>query len=104
MNRDDVLRLAEELREAVETYPQMSEDEPGGYCSKQDYLLDSAAIALRQMCAELDSIESAVRAHEREECARVCESLTASCFDPAYNESYLWCAAAIRARGNNEPA
>jgi len=99
MNRDDVLRLAEELREAVETYPQMSEDEPGGYCSKQDYLLDSAAIALRQMCAELECIESAVRADEREECARVCEETTFAWTEHTYNSGCMDCAAAIRARG-----
>ncbi len=38
--------LIQRLRAAVQTYPQMSEDEPGGYMTEFDRLLDEAAAAL----------------------------------------------------------
>lgn len=38
--------LIKRLRAAVQTYPQMSEDEPGGYMTEFDQLLDEAANAL----------------------------------------------------------
>lgn len=42
-------KLAAELQSAVKTYPQMSEDEPGGYCTAEDQLMDEAAAELRRL-------------------------------------------------------
>ena len=44
-----------------------------------------------------------VAAHEREACAKVCEEL-AKGFNEEADNSRLWCAAAIRARGENGTA
>lgn len=44
--------LADQLQSAVQTYPQMSEDEPGGYCNQVDELMDCAAAELRRLDAE----------------------------------------------------
>ena len=43
--------LAAQLQSAVQTYPQMSEDEPGGYCTAEDQLMDAAAAELRRLAA-----------------------------------------------------
>ena len=45
------LRLADDLQSAVQTYPQMSEDEPGGYFRQEDALMDDAAAELRRLLA-----------------------------------------------------
>ena len=45
----DALRLADWLQNAVATYPQMSEDEPGGYCQEVDQVMDQAAAELRRL-------------------------------------------------------
>ena len=52
----DALRLADWLQNAVATYPQMSEDEPGGYCQEVDQVMDQAAAELRRLHNE--SVES----------------------------------------------
>jgi hypothetical protein len=46
---------------------------------------------------ELETFVALVAAAEREECAKLCETLEAVCYDTA---GYTDCAAAIRARGN----
>lgn len=46
------LRLADRLQNAVATYPQVSEDEPGGYCQEVDQVMDEAAAELRRQHAE----------------------------------------------------
>ena len=48
--------LAALLQSAVKTYPQMSEDEPGGYCTAEDQLMDEAAAELRRLLAERDAL------------------------------------------------
>ena len=45
----EALRLAEWMQNAVVTYPQMSEDEPGGYCQEIDQVMDQAAAELRRL-------------------------------------------------------
>ena len=45
------LQLAELMQAAVQTYPQQSEDEPGGYCTQVDQLLDEAAAELIRLDA-----------------------------------------------------
>jgi hypothetical protein len=47
----EALRLAEWLQAAVQMYPQMSEDEPGGYCTEVDQVIDEAAAELRRLHA-----------------------------------------------------
>lgn len=43
--------LADEIAGMVRTYPQVSEDEPGGYESRDDMTLDDAAAMLRTIPA-----------------------------------------------------
>lgn len=52
-------RLAEWLQAAVQTYPQMSEDEPGGYCTEVDQVMDEAAALLRTQAARIAELEKA---------------------------------------------
>lgn len=52
----DALRLADDLQSAVQAYPQMSEDEPGGYCRQEDQLMDDAAAELRRLYAENEKL------------------------------------------------
>lgn len=44
----EALRLAYWLKNAVQTYPQMSEDEPGGYYTQIDQVMDESAAELRR--------------------------------------------------------
>ena len=45
----EALRLADELFCSVQFEPQMSEDEPGGYFSQVDAIMDAAAAELRRL-------------------------------------------------------
>ncbi len=54
----EALRLAEWLQAAVATFPQRSEDEPGGYCSEVDQIMDEAAAELRSQHAELETLRA----------------------------------------------
>lgn len=65
--RPKALELADWLQSAVQTYPQMSEDEPGGYCSELDQQIDFAASELRTQHAELEALRKEV---ERERASR----------------------------------
>lgn len=47
-DKTEATRLADALTSVVQTYPQMGEDEPGGYCSEVDQVMDEAAALLRQ--------------------------------------------------------
>lgn len=47
-DKTEATRLADALTSVVQTYPQMSEDEPGGYCSEVDQIMDEAAALLRR--------------------------------------------------------
>jgi hypothetical protein len=51
----EALRLAEYMRGMVQTYPQMSEDEPGGYCTEVDQCMDQAIALLREYAALLQA-------------------------------------------------
>ena len=46
------LRLAGWLQAAVQIYPQRSEDDPGGYATEVDQVMDEAAAELRRLHAE----------------------------------------------------
>ena len=88
--------LASALQSAVNTYPQMSEDEPGGYCTAEDQLMDEAAAELRRLAAEVEALrEHAVTLANTtflttvERCAQVCEA--------HYNHEAKDCAEEIRA-------
>lgn len=52
------ITLANDLQSAVQTYPQMSEDEPGGYCRQEDQLMADAADSLRALVAVLQAVQS----------------------------------------------
>jgi len=45
----EALRLAQYLFESAQFHPQLSEDEPGGYASEFDMVLDEAAAELRRL-------------------------------------------------------
>lgn len=60
----EALRLAEYLFESAQFYPKLSEDEPGGYASEFDMVLDEAAAELRRLHevnAELAEIFKRIR-------------------------------------------
>lgn len=71
MNRDDVIRMAREVWGQTAVLP----------------------------FADLERFAVLVAAHEREECARVCEETTAAWTQHLYNSGCMDCAVAIRARG-----
>ena len=77
MNRDDVKRIAWEVGIFMS-------DKPAGEVSK------------------LERFAALVAAHEREECARVCEETTFAWTEHTYYSGCMDCAKAIRARGTNE--
>ena len=55
----EALRLADWLQNAVSTYPQVSEDEPGGYCQEVDQVMDEAAAQLRRLHAQVAALTAA---------------------------------------------
>lgn len=85
MNRDDVLRLAVEA-EILHAF-----DEQG---------LFTAPVPAADYLHRIERFAALVAAHEREECARVCDEL-----DGAWDQDggCIECATAIRARGSDEP-
>ena len=52
------MRVADALSVCVKTYPQLSEDEPGGYVEEFDQLLDEAVGLLRTQHAEIADLET----------------------------------------------
>lgn len=58
----EALRLADRLQNAVATYPQLSEDEPGGYASEMDQAMDEAAAELRRQHARIADLEAQLSA------------------------------------------
>ena len=79
MNREDIIRMA---READLIYWR-----PNSRFSDGVWWIDAG-----EPGDELERFAALVAAHEREECAKVCE-------EPGWNAAN-WCANAIRARGN----
>jgi len=53
----EALRLSDWLQGAVATYPQVSECEPGGYCSELDQRIDEAVALLRTQAARIAELE-----------------------------------------------
>lgn len=58
----EALRLADRLQNAVATYPQVGEDEPGGYCQEVDQVMDEAAAELRRQHARIADLEAQLSA------------------------------------------
>jgi hypothetical protein len=84
--------LIKRLREAVQTYPQMSEDEPGGYCTEQDMLLDEAADALEgihQLSRALQGAHEARKEAQRQ-LERAQEQLRVAKDNTKDAERYRW--------------
>ena len=79
MTQDEIIRMAREAG-AVERY--FGNQLHGIAFHKKEWLERFAAL---------------VAAHEREACAKVCESMYNS---PTFSDEYIECADAIRARGN----
>jgi hypothetical protein len=135
MNRDDVIRIAREAGLSVLMPDEHVEGIGGIYIHSDENCLHElerfAALVEQHKLEKVVSIlgrlqervegvvrehvhlvESAVRAHEREECARVCDAKATLAFPwgsenaDRYHAQSDWakvCAKAIRARGNNEP-
>ena len=62
-------RLADWLQATVNMYPQMSEDEPGGYATEFDQKVDEAAALLRripELEAELEAAKLGEATHDRQ--------------------------------------
>lgn len=57
----EAVRLADWLQAAVQTYPQVSADEPGGYCSEMDQMIDQDAALLRRI-PEIEAERDQLRA------------------------------------------
>lgn len=57
----EALRIADDLQAAVHIYPQMSEDEPGGYATEVDQVMDEAAAELRRLHAENEAKDALLR-------------------------------------------
>jgi hypothetical protein len=74
MNRDDIIRMAREVHNGVVFMPE-----------------------------ELVRFAKLVAAAERETCAKMCEGEVLGPIEPDWNMACEECAAAIRARGRNEP-
>lgn len=82
-----------------------------GYPSCIDKLFDLVAAHERERLENsqkskslkeiVERMELAIRADEREACAKACEEL-AKGFNEEADNSRLWCAAAIRARGEKQ--
>lgn len=60
--QNNALRLAELLFAAVQIYPQRSEDEPGGYASEVDQVMDEAAAELRRQHTRIAELEAELEA------------------------------------------
>lgn len=60
----EAVRLADWLQAAVQTYPQVSADEPGGYCSEMDQMIDQAAALLRRI-PEIEAERDQLRAWQQ---------------------------------------
>ena len=54
----EALRLADWLQAAVQIFPQRSEDDPGGYASEVDQIMDDAAAELRRQHARIAELEA----------------------------------------------
>lgn len=61
----EALRLAYWLQNAVQTYPQMSEDEPGGYYTQIDQVMDESAAELLRLHALCEEMGEALEGLER---------------------------------------
>ena len=55
------------------------------------------------LLARIERVAKAAADAEREACAKVCEETTAAWTQPVYNGACMDCAAAIRARGTQDP-
>ena len=54
----EALRLAAWLHAAAQICPQLNEDEPGGYASEVDQVMDEAAFELRRLHAESETLRA----------------------------------------------
>ena len=60
--QNNALRLAAWLHAAAQICPQLNEDEPGGYASEVDQVMDEAAFELRRLHAESETLRSSYAA------------------------------------------
>ena len=58
----EALRLAAWLHAAAQICPQLNEDEPGGYASEVDQVMDEAAAELRRLHAENETLRAGYEA------------------------------------------
>ena len=80
MRETDLLRRAAEmLRGFVNTYEQVSEDEPGGYCSDEDAEMDGVALSLLALADQMEraerDVEPAYTARWNHGCNALCTEI-----------------------------
>lgn len=59
--QQEAVRLIRAISDCVQTHPQLSEDEPGGYCTEADQLMDEAAALLRVWSVDIERKDALLR-------------------------------------------
>lgn len=59
--QQEAMRLIRAIADCVQTHPQLSEDEPGGYCTEADQLMDEAAALLKVWSVDIDRKDALLR-------------------------------------------
>lgn len=57
----EAVRLIRAIADCVQTHPQLTEDEPGGYCTEADQLMDEAAALLRVWSVDIERKDALLR-------------------------------------------
>lgn len=57
----EAVRLIRAIADCVQTHPQLTEDEPGGYCTEADQLMDEAAALLRIWSVDIERKDALLR-------------------------------------------
>lgn len=57
----EAVRLIRAISDCVQTHPQLTEDEPGGYCTEADQLMDEAAALLRVWSVDIERKDALLR-------------------------------------------
>lgn len=59
--QQEAVRLIRAIADCVQTHPQLSEDEPGGYCTEADQLMDEAATLLQAWSVDIERKDALLR-------------------------------------------
>ncbi len=61
IKQHEAVRLIRAISDCVQTHPQLTEDEPGGYCTEADQLMDEAAALLRVWSVDIERKDALLR-------------------------------------------